>query len=91
MVSLILGGVRSGKSHYAQRLAMSAKSVVFLATAVPSDEEMRLKIEKHRKGSGLVIPCYRHDLQPLFYQHAYLRKLASDTRLNDSGCTGSCC
>ena len=49
MVSLIIGGVRSGKSHYAQRLAMSAKSVVFLATAVPSDEEMRLKIEKHRK------------------------------------------
>ncbi len=49
MVSLILGGVRSGKSRYAQRLGMSAANVVFLATAQPSDDEMRLKIEKHRR------------------------------------------
>jgi hypothetical protein len=49
------------------------------------------RIEKDRDGSGLVIPCYRDDLRPLVFQHAYLRKLASDPRLNDSGCTGSCC
>lgn len=49
MVSLILGGVRSGKSRYAQRLGMSANHVVVLATAQASDEEMRLKIEKHRR------------------------------------------
>jgi hypothetical protein len=49
------------------------------------------QIEKRRNGSGLVIPCYPKNLQPLWYQHAYLKKLNDIRRLNDSGCTGSCC
>ena len=49
MITLVLGGVRSGKSRYAQTLAMKAKEVVFLATAQPSDDEMRAKIERHRQ------------------------------------------
>jgi adenosylcobinamide kinase/adenosylcobinamide-phosphate guanylyltransferase len=48
-VSLILGGVRSGKSRYAQRLAERSQHVTFVATAeARSDEEMRRKIERHR-------------------------------------------
>lgn len=48
-VTLILGGARSGKSRYAQALAAGAKDVVYLATAEASDDEMCVKIERHRK------------------------------------------
>lgn len=49
MITLVLGGARSGKSHYAQALAARAGNVVFVATATPSDDEMRAKIERHRQ------------------------------------------
>jgi adenosylcobinamide kinase/adenosylcobinamide-phosphate guanylyltransferase len=47
-ITLVLGGVRSGKSRYVQTLAAAVSPVAFVATARPSDEEMRLKIERHR-------------------------------------------
>jgi adenosylcobinamide kinase / adenosylcobinamide-phosphate guanylyltransferase len=47
-VTLVLGGVRSGKSRYAQQLAEPSQRVVFVATAKNSDDEMRRKIERHR-------------------------------------------
>jgi adenosylcobinamide kinase/adenosylcobinamide-phosphate guanylyltransferase len=48
-VILILGGVRSGKSRYAQQLAQRANRVAFVATAERrDDEEMLKKIERHR-------------------------------------------
>ncbi len=48
-VTFVLGGVRSGKSRFAQRVASGFGSVVFIATAKPSDPEMELRIERHRK------------------------------------------
>jgi adenosylcobinamide kinase/adenosylcobinamide-phosphate guanylyltransferase len=48
-VTLVLGGVRSGKSRYAQQLAERSRRVVFVATAKISDDEMRSKIERHRE------------------------------------------
>ncbi|MGH9596902.1 MAG: bifunctional adenosylcobinamide kinase/adenosylcobinamide-phosphate guanylyltransferase, partial [Edaphobacter sp.] len=48
-VTLVLGGVRSGKSRYAQQLAEQSRHVTFVATAKITDEEMRLKIERHRE------------------------------------------
>lgn len=48
MVTLIVGGVGSGKSRYAQSLGQSSSPVVFIATAQPIDEEMSLKIQRHR-------------------------------------------
>jgi adenosylcobinamide kinase/adenosylcobinamide-phosphate guanylyltransferase len=46
---LVLGGARSGKSDFAQRLAeRSGRSVAFIATASPGDEEMRERIARHR-------------------------------------------
>lgn len=48
-VTLVLGGVRSGKSRYAQQLAARADRVVFVATATACDEEMHRKIERHRQ------------------------------------------
>jgi adenosylcobinamide kinase/adenosylcobinamide-phosphate guanylyltransferase len=49
-ITLVLGGVRSGKSRYVQTLAAGVSPVAFVATArrSDSDEEMRLKIERHR-------------------------------------------
>jgi adenosylcobinamide kinase / adenosylcobinamide-phosphate guanylyltransferase len=48
-ITLILGGARSGKSSYAQNQAEeSGKSVTFLATAQALDDEMSIRIQKHR-------------------------------------------
>lgn len=48
-ITLLLGGARSGKSSYAQKLAEdSGKSVTFLATAQAFDEEMSARIQKHQ-------------------------------------------
>ena len=48
-ITLTLGGARSGKSSYAQRLAEdSGKSVTFLATAQALDDEMSVRIQKHK-------------------------------------------
>jgi adenosylcobinamide kinase/adenosylcobinamide-phosphate guanylyltransferase len=48
VVTLIVGGVGSGKSRYAQNLAQISTTVVFIATAQPIDDEMNLKIQRHR-------------------------------------------
>lgn len=51
---VILGGQRSGKSRYAERLARdwlardSRHEVLVVATAVAGDEEMRQRIERHQ-------------------------------------------
>ncbi len=47
---LITGGIRSGKSRFAQELAKKAGGkVLFIATAEGRDEEMRERIEKHKR------------------------------------------
>ncbi len=47
---LILGGARSGKSHFAQELALKSNlPVLFVATATAGDEEMRQRIAAHKK------------------------------------------
>ncbi|HET7637996.1 MAG TPA: bifunctional adenosylcobinamide kinase/adenosylcobinamide-phosphate guanylyltransferase, partial [Ktedonobacteraceae bacterium] len=46
---LILGGARSGKSSFAERLAASSgRRVAFIATATASDEDMHQRIARHR-------------------------------------------
>lgn len=46
----ILGGVRSGKSRFAQELAKNlSRKVLFIATGEPLDEEMRARIDEHKK------------------------------------------
>jgi adenosylcobinamide kinase / adenosylcobinamide-phosphate guanylyltransferase len=48
-LTLVLGGVRSGKSRYALQLASRMQRVTFLATAeLREDEEMQRKIQRHR-------------------------------------------
>ncbi|MCK4363073.1 MAG: bifunctional adenosylcobinamide kinase/adenosylcobinamide-phosphate guanylyltransferase [Dehalococcoidia bacterium] len=49
-IILILGGARSGKSRFAQQLATElGERVLFIATGVPMDEEMRRRIKLHQK------------------------------------------
>ena len=49
MLSLILGGARSGKSRYAEQCALdSGKNVVYIATATAGDAEMQERIERHK-------------------------------------------
>lgn len=48
-LTLVTGGVRSGKSRLAVKLATRAQqSVVFIATATAGDEEMKARIDRHR-------------------------------------------
>ncbi len=45
----ILGGVRSGKSHYAVKTAIkTSKRVAFIATCTSPDAEMKERIKQHR-------------------------------------------
>jgi adenosylcobinamide kinase/adenosylcobinamide-phosphate guanylyltransferase len=61
---LILGGARSGKSTFAERLARdSNRSVAFIATALANDDDMRNRIEHHRA----VRPISWHTIEEPLY------------------------
>ena len=52
-IILVTGGQRSGKSRYAQKLALSLTgNPVYLATSAVWDEEHRLRIERHKRDRG---------------------------------------
>ena len=52
-VILITGGARSGKSRYAEELALSLSShPVYVATAHVWDEEFRERVKKHQERRG---------------------------------------
>jgi adenosylcobinamide kinase / adenosylcobinamide-phosphate guanylyltransferase len=47
---LITGGARSGKSTYAEKLARELEgNVLYIATSIPFDEEMKSRVKKHRE------------------------------------------
>ncbi len=50
MITLVIGGARSGKSRYAlQKASMHPGHKAYIATAQALDDEMTERIEKHRK------------------------------------------
>ncbi len=72
-VTLVLGGARSGKSRFAQTLALRAKRVTFIATAKGSDSEMREKILRHQAERPL---HWRTVEEPLALDRAIARSAA---------------
>lgn len=64
MITLITGGMKCGKSSFALKYILSKnyKNRAFLATAVPFDEDMRRKIEKHRIERGNLFETFEEPL-----------------------------
>jgi adenosylcobinamide kinase / adenosylcobinamide-phosphate guanylyltransferase len=48
-IVFVTGGVRSGKSRYAQELAMRGRQVAFIATAESRDDDMKRRIARHQE------------------------------------------
>lgn len=47
---LITGGARSGKSMFAEKLAKEkGNKILYIATAIAFDEEMKIRIKKHKE------------------------------------------
>ena len=70
-LTLIIGGVRSGKSAFAAQLAeRSGGSVLFLATMAPGDDEDRRRVRRHQEAR----PSHWQTLEePLAVPEALLR------------------
>lgn len=48
-ITLVIGGARSGKSTFAEKMCENANSVTYVATAQACDKEMEERIARHRK------------------------------------------
>lgn len=47
---LITGGARSGKSSFAEDMARAwGENILYIATSIPFDDEMKLRVKKHRE------------------------------------------
>jgi len=49
MVTLVIGGARSGKSRFAQSLGADASQVVYVAPLRAEDPEMEARVAQHRR------------------------------------------
>jgi adenosylcobinamide kinase/adenosylcobinamide-phosphate guanylyltransferase len=52
MLTLVIGGARSGKSRFAQSLGCSAERPLYIATARAEDAEFEARIARHRADRG---------------------------------------
>lgn len=59
---LVTGGIKSGKSSLALKLAMNYDKRAFLATGVPFDEEMRTRIDRHKLERGDLFETFEEPL-----------------------------
>lgn len=63
-MTLVLGGVRSGKSRWAEQLAALHPPVTYLATAQAGDAEMAQRIAVHRQRRAVLTPPWRTVEEP---------------------------
>jgi adenosylcobinamide kinase / adenosylcobinamide-phosphate guanylyltransferase len=62
---LITGGVRSGKSTFAEQLAdESGKQIIYLATARVEDEAMRERVRRHQSRRPEAVKTVEEPLEP---------------------------
>ena len=84
-ITFLLGGARSGKSSYAVDLAKSCHGhVVYLATGVPCDEEMKERIEKHKSAR----PDSWDTIEEPLYVEGVLKRLNESAELVLLDCLG---
>ncbi len=83
MLTLILGGARSGKSHHAQTLAESSGlAVTVVATARAGDAEMARRIARHRAER----PAHWHTVEEPLALAATLDRHAEASRIQVVDC-----
>jgi len=61
-ITMVTGGARSGKSGFAESLLQHKDDVLYIATSIPFDEEMKDRIEKHklrRPAEWKTLECYK--------------------------------
>jgi len=74
-ITFILGGARSGKSHYALEIAQKRhKKVAFIATCEPLDKEMQRRIRAHQKNR----PSYFRTFEEPRDIYGLLKKINSE-------------
>lgn len=67
-IHLVLGGIRSGKSAYAEELAAElgeGRTVIYVATGMVTDDEMEERIRRHRERRPLDWPTVEAPLNPV--------------------------
>ncbi|MDY6827400.1 MAG: bifunctional adenosylcobinamide kinase/adenosylcobinamide-phosphate guanylyltransferase [Bacillota bacterium] len=78
LLMLITGGVRSGKSSFAEKIAAeSGRELIYLATARVEDEEMRERVACHRSRRPAELQTIEEPLEP----HRILEKEGEGGRL----------
>jgi len=79
-ITLILGGARSGKSSHALKLAEeTGKPITFIATAQAFDEEMSIRIQKHKSER----PADWQTLEVPFGIASHVKKIQSEVVILD--------
>jgi adenosylcobinamide kinase / adenosylcobinamide-phosphate guanylyltransferase len=63
-LTLVLGGVRSGKSRCAEQRALLHAPVTYLATAQVGDAEMAARIAAHQRRRAAFVPAWRTVEEP---------------------------
>jgi adenosylcobinamide kinase/adenosylcobinamide-phosphate guanylyltransferase len=77
-LTLVLGGVRSGKSRFAEGLALGRPRVIYLATGQAGDPEMAGRIEVHRRRRARQAPAWRTVEEPWDVPAALVEAARSD-------------
>lgn len=84
VITLVLGGARSGKSRYAQRLAERRwRRPLYLATAEILDGEMAARVKMHRRVRGRRWRCIEAPLEIARVIRAGAAKMGCDGVLVD--------
>lgn len=82
-ILLVTGGARSGKSTFAEKYLMDRfEKVAYIATAIPFDDEMKLRIAKHK--------AQRPSHWETFEQYKNLDLLVSEIAKSNEACLLDC-
>jgi adenosylcobinamide kinase/adenosylcobinamide-phosphate guanylyltransferase len=84
MKTLILGGVRSGKSRIAEQLALQTapqKRLIYIATSMPYDDEMQERVKEHQAQRALSAYSWTTIEEKLYLAQVLAEYSAADTTI----------